>query len=230
MNASEYTIFLTIGGLVLLLLLLISFAQKYQAYQMQKEITLRRMLRSVRAIEDNLDKVRGAAIPHELSVALRKEILARYMAMRQIHKNIQDIGADLDQAQRQLSAAEAAGRTVRQAVSDRVVLNNYVIGISGLIGYLYENNRIAAIGKTEKEQFINQLADLRIDYLEDFHSREGRGLARQELWADAMAHYKELLHALHALTPITRHTNELIERTNIAYKQVSLHQVPDDPG
>ncbi len=228
MIPSQYFIFIGIGILVFVLLLLVSIGQKYQAYQMQKEMTLRRMLRGVRHIEALLEQTRGAALPVELMIKLRKEVLARYVAMHQIHKNIKGIEQDISNAQRALSAAESAGKPARQAVTDRLMLNRYAAGISALMQLLQTEARFAGVSAQQKLDFLQQLADLRADYLYDFHMAEGTGLAKQEMWSEAMQHFKELMHMLQISNPSTPHVDKLFHEANLGYKRVSIKKIPGE--
>jgi hypothetical protein len=222
----QYHLIVGIGGLVFLLIVVVSAAQKYQAYQVQKEMALRRMLNGVQQLEDLLDLAEGAAIPKKLMVVLRKEILARYVAMRQIHKGIKHINEDIGMAQRRMQGAESMGEAARQAVSDRQQLNRYTLGITKMITFLQENARVAGINATEKQQYIEQLANIRADYMNDFHSREALGLAEQEMWTDASDHLKQLMHYISTHGPATPHVTEIYKRASDHYKQVVMREVP----
>ena len=62
----QYHLYLGIGGLVFLLLFSISAAQKYQAYQYEREAALRRMLWGIQKIETALNQAKGSGIPAQL--------------------------------------------------------------------------------------------------------------------------------------------------------------------
>ncbi len=223
---SQYHLFLGIAGLLILFVIVASAAQKYQAWQVQKEMVLRRMLNAVRQLEDIFEMLQGAALPKQLVILLRKEVLARYVAMRQIHKGIKGIAEDIEMAQRKLQSSESMGEAGRQVASDRNVLNRYVSGLTSLIEFMQTSGRIAGMNGEDKKRFVNDLADLRAGYLNDFHSREAQGLAEQEMWSDASAHLKELLHFLSSHGPATAYVTEIYKKANAHYKQVVMRQVP----
>ena len=225
----QYHLFVAIGGLVFLLIVVTSAAQKYQAYQVQKQIALRRMHEGVQQIENMLDLAQGAALPKTLTVLLRKEVLARYVAMRQIHKSIPHISEDISVAQRKLQSAESMGEMARQAVSDRMQLNRFTLGIGKIISFLQNHSRIAGMTQQEKLQFINKLADMRADYLNDFHSREATGLAQQEMWSDAADHLKQLMHYLSSHGPGTPHVTKIYQKASDDYKDIAMKRLPGSP-
>jgi len=225
----QYHVIVAVGALMVLLIIVVSAAQKYQAYQVQKELVLRSMLRLVQDLQDTLDSLQGVSIPKKLSILLRKEVLARYVAMRQIHKNIKDIAEDISLAQRKLQSAESLAEPAWQPASDRAALNRYVSGLTRLIEFMQHNARITGMSEEDKQQFIDKLADVRADYLNDFHVRECKGLAKQEMWSESTGHIKELINYLSNHGPGTVHVTEVYKQANEYYKQVVMKQVPGEP-
>ena len=223
---SQYHLFVGIGGLVFLMLLVTSISQKYQTYQLEKEIALKRMLRGIQQIENVLNLLEGCAIPRKMQIMLRKEILARYVTMRQIHKKLDNIDQFIDSAQREIQGAESKAESQRQRVGDRVQLNRYINGLTELINFLNSEGHIAGMSEHERKQYQTDLGVLRADYIDDYHTHEAIKLSEQQLWNEAGQHLKEIMQYLQTHGPSNDHVKKLYQAANSHYKQVVIKEVP----
>lgn len=223
---SQYHLFVGIGGLVFLMLLVTSMSQKYQAYQLEKEVALKRMLRGIQQIENVLNLLEGCAIPRKMQIMLRKEILARYVTMRQIHKKLDNIDQLISTAQREIQAAEAKAELNRQRAGDRGQLNRYVNGLTELITFLNSEGHIAGMSEHERKNYQTDLGVLRADYIDDYHTHEAIKLAEQKLWDESAKHLKEIMQYLQTHGPSNDHIKKIYQTANGHYKQVVIKQVP----
>ena len=181
----QYHLFLGIGALVFLMLFVASAAQKYQAYQYEKEMAVRRMLRAVHDIEDFMAKVDGAAIPKKIMVLLHKEIFARYVAIRHIQKNVENIDSMVNRAQQSLQTVESRGETPYSIPNNRQLLDQYVAGMTQMINYLHNERSVTGMTPTEKNQFQLDISNIRGQLVSDFNVNEAKALAEQGSWNEA---------------------------------------------
>ncbi len=223
---SQYHLLISIGGLVILLLLITGAAQRYQAYQLEKEAALRRILRGISQIESILSMIDASAASKKLKVLLRKEVLARYLAVRQIHKRLKNLDNLIASAQRNLQAAESRSEVQLIKPSDRSVYNNYIKGISELIKFLSMEGHIAGMNNPERVNYQHELSALRADYVSLYHSTEAKELAKQQMWTEATNHLKEALGVLSAQGPNNEHVNDTYKQLTQEYKQVINRQLP----
>lgn len=223
---SQYHIFIGIGVLVFLMLFIVSAAQKYQAYQYQKEVALRRMLRGVQDLEQYLGKVDGAGVPKALMVMIRKEILARYVAMRHIHKKMENIEQLTYDAQNKLQALESGGESRMNKPTDRQVLNLYISGLSGLINFLHNQGHLAGMNEIQRTKYEHELSSIRAQLFFDFNFNEAKGTAEQQLWTDASRYIREIMSFIQSHGPATERTTKLYQQANRYYQQVLAKQVP----
>jgi len=224
---SQYHLLISIGGLVILLLLITGAAQRFQAYQLEKEAALRRILRGIGQVESILSMIEGSAASKKLKVLLNKEVLARYLAVRQIHKKLENLDNLIATAQRNLQAAESRAEVQLIKPSDRTVYNNYVKGITELINFLSMEGHIAGMNTAEGVKYQHDLSALRADYVSLYHSTEAKELAKQQMWSDAIKHLKEALGVLSAYGPNNEHVNNTYKALAQEYKQVINRQVED---
>ena len=222
----QYHLFFGIGGLVLLLLFITGFAQRYQAYQLEKEAALRRLLNGVQQVEAILALIEGSAVPGKLFVLLRKEVLARYMAIRQIYKRLENLGSLIDRAQQGVVSAESRPATGLTKPADRQTFNKYMNGLTELIGFLHSQGHIAGMTETDRRQFQHALLILRADYVSLFHSEESITLARKQMWNEASRHLKEALVFFQNHAAADPHISELYSKINMYNRQVLNKQVP----
>lgn len=223
---AQYHIVLGIGGLLFLMLFIISAAQKYQAYQYEKEVALRRMLRGIQGLEDFVSKVDGAGVPKALMVMIYKEILARYMAMRHIHKRMENINQLMQSAQHKLQSVEAGGEPRLNKPGDRQTLNHYITGLTGIINYLHTRGHLAGMSEIQRNKFEHELSTIRAQLFFDFNLEESKGMANQQLWTDASKYIREIMSFIQSHGPATERTTKLYHQANKYYQQVLAKQVP----
>ncbi len=216
----QYHLFIGIGGLIFLLLVLTGVAQRYQAYQLQKQAALRRILRGVQQIENILAVTEGCAISKKLHVLLRKEILARYMAVHQIHKRLDNLKNSIAQAQQRLSAAESRSEFQLSKPSDRTVYNHYLHGLSELINFLKAEGHIAGMNEAGRKLHERELVALRANYVSLFHTGEANLLIEKQQWNAAGKHMKEALHILQHYGSSDVAVRELYKEANQFYREI----------
>jgi len=225
---SQYHLFFGIGGLVFLLLFITGVAQRFQAYQFEKEVALRRILSGIQHLEHGLSLLEGCAVPQKLLVLLRKEILARYLAIRQIHKRLNNLNTMISQAQRNLSSAESKGEGHVNRPSDQGQLNNYLAGLTELMNFLNSEGRVTGMNDSERSQFAHQLDVLRAEYVSVFFNAEAKRLAENQQWSEAIRQLKECLHFLQGFGSSDQRSRELYRQANLHYKQVQNRQLPGE--
>ncbi len=225
----QYHIFLGIGVLVFLMLFFVSAAQKYQAYQYQKEVALRRMLRGIQDLEHLVGKVDGAGIPKALMVMIHKEILARYLAMRHIHRRMDNIDQLSRRAQSRLQVVESGGESKTNKPNDRQMLNHYVSGLTGLIHFLHTNGHLAGMNEVQRTKYEHELSSIRAQLVFDFHLIRAKDSAAEQLWTDASKAIREIMSFVQSHGPATERTTKLYHQANKYYQQVLAKQVPGSP-
>lgn len=222
----QYHLLFGIGALILLLLLITGFAQRFQAYQLEKQAALKRILRGIQQIEDIQQKLEGSALPGALQVVLCKEALARYMTISQIHRRFENIGPLINQAQKKLAVAQSVGERAVTRPADRETRNRLVNGLGNLIIFLQEQKSIAGLSETERRNYIQRLAVMRIEYVDLFHSEEAIELARQQAWNDAGAQLKEALVFMQTYAGSDEQSRAIYDKFSRYYRQVLNRQVP----
>jgi hypothetical protein len=229
---SQYHFYISIGGLVLLLLLINAVAQRYQAHQLEKEAVLRRIFAGALRIQTALGMLDGCAVPKKLRVLLRKEILARYMAVRQIYRRFKDINNLISRAQQDLSAAEARAENSLVKPADSKVYYQYVKGLTELIIFLQSEGSIVGMNEDQRQRYEHDLGVLRADYVSIFHSSEAIALAEKQKWNEAGREMKHALQFFQSHGPADKHVKDLYRQANLYYRQVVNRQIPgteDDP-
>jgi hypothetical protein len=211
------------------MLFIVSAAQKYQAYQYQKEVALRRMLRGIQDLEQHISKLDGAGVPKMLMVMIHKEILARYFAMRHIHKKMDNLQQLMNAAQHKLQTLESGGETRMTKPNDRQVLNHYISGLTGLINFLHTQGHLAGMNEIQRTKYEHELSSIRAQLFYDFNLDEAKGTASQQLWTDASRYIREIMSFIQSNGPATERTAKLYHQANNYYQQVLAKQVPGSP-
>ena len=224
----QYHLFLGIGALVFLMLFVVSAAQKYQSYQYEKAMTIRRMLHTVQDIEDFMSKVDGCAIPKKILVSLHKETLARYMTIRHIQKNLDGIDARVSRAQQALQTLESRGETPYALPNNRQLLDRYVAVMNGMINYLHNQRTLTGMNATEKNHFQVDISDIRAQTVLDYNLAEARVIAEEGKWMEAGKYMRTVMSYNQKHGPSSDKLNNLYQKANHYYKQIMVKQIPSD--
>jgi len=224
--SSQYPLFLGISGLVLLLLFITFAGQKYQVYQYQRQLALRHMLTGIKQVENVLSLLEGCAVPVQLLVLLRKEILARYVTIRQIDKRFDNIGGLISLAQQEIQSAQSRTPLHRLVAADRATLERYIHGLSKLISFLDIEGHIAGMNEAERKEYQNTLVNLRADYIFEYYTKASVELADQELWDDAKRQTRTILQLLQTHGLVTDHVKHLYQQANQHLRQLVNRQAP----
>jgi hypothetical protein len=96
----QTTLFIVVVGLLVLTLVLASIMQRYNDYIQERNQQVQRILNRIGEIESLIQRIPGLPVPVEAEVLLRKDVLARLQALKQIHPKYAGIAPMIQEAER----------------------------------------------------------------------------------------------------------------------------------
>ncbi|MCW8890141.1 MAG: hypothetical protein OQL20_05725, partial [Sedimenticola sp.] len=127
-------LYVVIGGLLLALLLFVSLSQKYEQYMAAKRLAVKRIMAGTHQIESALEKTHIAGLPTGMAKRLRKELLARYITVRQIFPNQPELNQLIAQAEERVrTESEGSDAVNGAAITSTSQLNRYLIGLNEVL-------------------------------------------------------------------------------------------------
>lgn len=180
-------LFVVIGGLLFLLLLAGSLAQKYEQYMAARRLAVQRLMIVVRQIEDALEKARAGGLPGGLGRLLRKELLARYITMRQILPRQPGISQQIMQAEERLrTEPEGTGAVNASALTSADSLHRYVAGLNEIYGLLIGPALGRGLASADRNSFQQRLIEFQLSAASRYYTPIALEHARLKEWPNAV--------------------------------------------
>ncbi len=179
-------LFIVIGGLLLVLLLVGSLAQKYEQYLAAKRFAVQRLMIGVQQIEEALERSRGGGLPAGIGKLLRNELLARYITIRQIFPRQPRISQQIMQAEeRARSEPEGSASVNSTAITSADLLNRYVSGLNEIYRLLNSQTFGRSLAPPEKAALQMKLIDFQLSAASRYYTRIALEYAQMADWQNA---------------------------------------------
>lgn len=179
-------LFAVIGGLLLLLLLVGSLAQKYEQYMAAKRLAVQRLMVGVQQIEEALEKSRGGGLPSGVGKLLRNELLARYITIRQVFPRKPHISQQVVQAEERARTEPEGSTSVNSAAITSVdSLNRYVIGLNEIYGLLDSQTFGRKLAVSERAALQLKLIDFQLTAASRYYTKIALDYAQTGEWQNA---------------------------------------------
>ncbi|MEJ2621896.1 MAG: hypothetical protein P8163_17050 [Candidatus Thiodiazotropha sp.] len=173
----QTTLFIVVGGLLVLTLVLASIMQRYNEFVEERNQKVQRILTRISEIEALIGRMPGLPIPAEAETLLRQDVHARLKALQQIHPKYQGI-------QQMVAAAEQAIDKVKPEREDRHLdslrLEQFSKLSSELSWLLKENRLLAPVSDNVRNQLVAKLEFRRVESAYYHHIREAQRLLKSQ--------------------------------------------------
>jgi hypothetical protein len=181
----QMTLFMVLGGLLILTLALASIAQRYHTYVEERRRQIERILRRVAELREIVSRLQGLAVPPEVLSLLHSDILARLEVVKQVHRRQPGIDAMLVQARSEQAASEQA-RVTPSALSE-ADFENLMRGLGQVKWMLQEGRFVVPLSGEESRRILQGIVQCRAESSYRFHRRECErrvqaGQLHQALW------------------------------------------------
>ncbi|MCU7844500.1 MAG: hypothetical protein KZQ93_11740 [Candidatus Thiodiazotropha sp. (ex Monitilora ramsayi)] len=183
------TLYLVLGGLLILTLVLASIAQRYHAYIEERRRRIERVLQKVSEIEGILHRMRGLPVPVEAEEILRKEVLERLSVVKSVHSRHPGIDKMIAEAEQALSAVEPGTASLDL---DEVQLATLIITLGEVLWMGQEGRFASELPEQDKIALMQVCAMRRAECLNRFHRREGEQKRRDGQLNQALWHYNQI--------------------------------------
>jgi hypothetical protein len=166
----QMTLYLVMGGLLILTLALASIAQRYNAYVEERRRKVERILRRVEELDELAGQLRGLPLPPGLMALLRRDALARLEVVRQIHPRHPGLSGLIEQAKASLAETQIV-HSAPQTL-DEGMLNRLMKGLGRVSWMLQEQRFMTPLQEAEGAQLGRAIAMQQAEQLYRFHMRQ----------------------------------------------------------
>jgi hypothetical protein len=228
----QMTLFMVLGGLLILTLVLASIAQRYHAYVEERRRQIERILRRIEELEAVLVQLQGLPVPSEGLRLLYRDILARLEVIRQVHPRQPGIADRIAKGSEALSAVGESAPLASVVLSESD-MERLMRGLGQLLWMLQERRFVTPVSEDERQRMLQHLILWRAEAHYRYHRRRadalvGQGQLHQALWHCGQV--RQLLRDMGADSDVTRSWyREIDERYRAISAQIS-GQSPGSPS
>jgi hypothetical protein len=185
----QVTLFMVVGGLLVLTLVVASIGQRYHDFVEERRLQVQRILNRVTEIESLIHRMTGLPVPVEIERLLRQDILARLKTLQQIHPKYKGV-------QGLIRSAETAVNQVKEQPQDPDLDALRLEQLSRLLGEIHwlfkERRLLTPITEEQRGQLLATLELRRTDCLYRHHIREAVRLEKGQQLHQAQWHCQQL--------------------------------------
>jgi hypothetical protein len=185
----QMTIIFSVGGLLILTLVLASIAHRYHAFVEERRQHVERILKRVEEIDGLIKRMVGLPIPVELERLLRRDIVARLQAVKGVHVRYKGINVMIAQAQQ--AVEQVVVKPVSSDISEQKA-ERFSRLMGELEWLLKEDRLLLALNDQEREQFLQMIDTRRMGILSNYHMQEAKRLLKGNQLNQAQWHCEQL--------------------------------------
>ncbi len=214
----QMTLFLVLGGLLILTLMVASIAQRYHAYLEERRRRVEQILQKVRSIEDILFRMQGLPVPMEAETVLRRDVVSRLKALKGVHAGHPGIN-------QMITAAEQALAQTTQSTAaldlDEIQFTGLQKSLGEVIWMAREGRFSVALSPQESAALVQTCAMRRAECLVRFHRREGERMRQERQYNQAQWHYSQISSFLREHGPNVDQVKAWVKEAEEIHRQIS---------
>ncbi|MET0028934.1 MAG: hypothetical protein ABW101_15000 [Candidatus Thiodiazotropha sp.] len=192
----QTTLFLVLGGLLVLALVLASIAQRYNDYVEERRMQILRILHRVDELEAMVQRMAGLPLPLDAQRLIRQDIIERLKAALRIHAAYPGLTRRMREAESALEGIQAGPASFDL---DALRLEQFTRLSGELLWMLQEHRLITPIAEDQRSQLMTRLNLGRADAMTRHHLREAQRLEQDAQLHQAHWHCLQLRHLLEPL-------------------------------
>jgi hypothetical protein len=193
---------IVVAGLLAALIVLAHALRRQQAARARTAAVVGPLEQGARTIEDGLATLARIALPRELRVLLRTEVLARYRRIRQLHRGYPKILEKVADAERALQG-EAVTTGGVDPIDNEQVYRRMLVALDGLSGLIGRNQLLQAVPPDVRSILLRQLGERKAELMAGYHLVMARRWATRGELARGRSHVSTLMRGLRHEVPRT---------------------------
>ncbi|MES9851462.1 MAG: hypothetical protein ABW170_06465 [Candidatus Thiodiazotropha sp. L084R] len=185
----QTTLFIVVGGLLVLTLVLASIIQRYNDFVEERNQKVQRILNRVTEIEALIHRIPGLPVPVEVETLLRQDILARLQALKQIHPKYDGINQMIQEAEQTMGQVKAQPQDTHL---DALRLEQFSRLLKEVNWLLKERRLLAPMTDEFRDRLIAALDFRHAECLYHHHIKQAERLEKEQQLHQAHWHCSQL--------------------------------------
>lgn len=185
----QTTLFIVVGGLLVLTLVLASIVQRYNDFVEERNLKVQRILNRVTEIEALIYRIPGLPVPVEVEKLLRQDVLARLQVLKQIHPRHKSINQMIQDAQQALGQVKAQPQNPHL---DALRVEQFSRLAKEIDWLLKERRLLVPMSDDYRAQVMATLGLKRAECLYHYHIKQAEQLEKEQQLHQAHWHCSQM--------------------------------------
>jgi hypothetical protein len=185
-----------LGGLLVLVLVIASIAQRYSDYLEERRRQIGRIMNRVGELENIIQRMAGLPVPAEAEQLIRQDILARLQSVRLLHRRYKDIDIMIQNAEANLNQVVGNPQAMHL---NALRVEQFAQLMGELLWLLREKRLVTPVPLHQQEQLAATISLQRADCLYRYHLQEALSLEKRQQLHQAQWHCHQLKQLLEPL-------------------------------
>lgn len=207
---------LAVFAMLLLTLVMAAVLNRYQAFQANVRVAVRRLDVGVAEVTAALDGLGRVPLSRELRLTLRSDILARYRKIRRLYRRYPAIDTKIRAAEAAINAEGGAPSGGVGPMENEQIFRKTIAALDCLIATLGGGHMLQPLPADVRVIFRRELGERRAEAMSRFHLVEAKRHERQGNATRSRTHLIALVQALRQRGPGTGFVRELLSEAESA--------------
>lgn len=218
----EYLVFASIGGLLILTILVNSIAEAYEIRKREKHLKILKIKQSIDEITELLEQLKTFNISHDIVSVLVNEMISRLQLIQKLDSHFRGIKALIDEADHKVKQ-QAANPEEQHSLKTEAEFRTLMVFLRRLIMMLDSPLWFSNITTGELKQSITYAKVFRCEKITQFYTDKAAAALENKKYILAKEHYYYITNALKSSgAAINPRVAELLEQTEFMQSQVSV--------
>lgn len=207
-----------VTGMVVLAVLTASLVTRYQQSQQQRRARIRQLMAGVHRLEELLQRLAGISLPGDVRILLRRDILARYRAVRRVYRGYPGVDRLIQQAEQRLNAEAPDAGAVLPVPPDTLTFEQWISGLHEVIEMVRYGRLLEPVPLTTRSGLLQQLLEREAECLYGHHMNEADKFKQADRMTQARSRVQLAQELIRGLGVRTERVNGLLGEAEQAYQ------------
>lgn len=208
----------TVSGMLILAVLAASLVVSYHNSQQLRRARLRQLVAGIRRLEGLLQVLAGVSLPRDVRLLLRRDILARYRAVRRVHRGYPGIDSQIQQASSRLDSEGMDAGSVLPVPPSQEVFDLWIGGLRALTDIVRYGQLQEAVPVASRTGVLQQLLVRQAECLYGHHMNQVDKLKQAGRNLNARSRIQVLQEQVRALGVHDERVDALMAEAEMAYQ------------
>jgi hypothetical protein len=207
-----------VAGMIFLAVLTASLVTSYHTSQQLRRMRIRQLIVGIHGMEGLLQQLVGVSLPRDVRLLFRRDILARYRALKRVHGSYPGIDDQIGKARRQLEGEAPDAGPVLPVPPSQQVYEQWMAKLSEVVEVVRHGQLKVAVPLPERTAMLQQLLERQAECLYGYHMNEVDKFKQEGRIINARSRIQSLQDLIRSLGVHTPRVEELLDESEKAYQ------------